>query len=68
MVSLNLPAAPGGRPTSDAMVLAFPRERCRLSAGKIAGPSAAIIILPCVRIERHSDRPKPAARTRRKSP
>jgi hypothetical protein len=44
------------------MIIAFPRERCRISAGKIRGGHCAVIILPVVRIERWPEEPKRAPR------
>ena len=44
------------------MIIAFPRERCRSSGGKIRGPSCSVIILPVVRIERWPDEPEPTPR------
>jgi hypothetical protein len=34
------------------MIIAFPRDRCRVSGGKIRGPRCSIVILPVIRIER----------------
>ncbi len=52
------------------MVLAFPRDRCRPSTGKIrGGHSCKVYILPAVRIERPPEPPQPKARKRKeKSP
>jgi hypothetical protein len=44
------------------MIIAFPRERCRISAGKIRGPRCTVIILPVVRIERWPEEPERAPR------
>jgi len=44
------------------MIIAFPRERCRRSGGKIHGPRCSIVILPVVRIERWTDEPERAPR------
>ena len=40
-----------------AMIIAFPRHRCRISAGKIRGGHCTIVILPVVRIERWPEEP-----------
>jgi hypothetical protein len=44
------------------MIIAFPRERCRRSSGKIGGPCCSVIILPVVRIERWPEEPTPTPR------
>jgi hypothetical protein len=46
------------------MIIAFPRHRCRISAGKIRGGHCTVIILPVVRIERWPEEPQ---RTPRKA-
>jgi hypothetical protein len=46
------------------MIIAFPRDRCRVSTGKIRGARCTVIILPVVRIERWPEKPK---RTPRKA-
>jgi hypothetical protein len=44
------------------MIIAFPRDRCRVSSGKIRGGACSIVILPVVRIERWPEPPEPAPR------
>jgi len=44
------------------MIIAFPRDRCRISAGKIRGARCTVVILPVVRIERWPAEPERAPR------
>jgi hypothetical protein len=48
-----------------ARVIAFPRERCRISSGKIRGAVCTVIILPVIHIARWPEEPNNPARKRK---